>query len=117
VKLLLDENLSHRIVDLLSTEYPGSDHVRNCGLRGARDGAIWEYARANGFVIVSKDDDFRERSAAEGFPPKVVWLSVGNAGTPMIAALLRRERTRLQFFERDPEAALLVVVDDSSRLT
>lgn len=116
MKLPLDENLSHQIVELLSTDFPGSAHVRHGGLSGARDGAIWEYARANGFVIVSKDDDFRDRSAAEGFPSKVVWLSVGNAGTPVIAALLRRERTRLQFFEPDPEAALLVV-DDSSRLT
>ena len=36
------------------------------------------------FAIVSKDSDFREGSFAEGHPPKVIWLAVGNAGTAEI---------------------------------
>jgi predicted nuclease of predicted toxin-antitoxin system len=51
-------------------------------------------ARTHGFVIASKDTDFRERVYVEGFPPKVIWLDVGNAGTAGIAALLRGERER-----------------------
>jgi len=43
---------------------------------------------------VSKDTDFRERSFVEGFPPRIIWLDVGNAGTRSIADLLRRERHR-----------------------
>jgi hypothetical protein len=50
--------------------------------------------RAQGLLIVSKDTDFRERSYVEGFPPKIIWLDVGNAGTAAIAELLRRERHR-----------------------
>ena len=41
--------------------------------------------RRSGLVIVSKDTDFRERSYVEGFPPKVIWLDVGNAGRRAIA--------------------------------
>ena len=106
MKLLFDENLSHELVNDVAGEYPGSTHVRDVGLRGAEDQQIWDYARTHDFVIVSKDTDFRERSYVEGFPPKIVWLDVGNAGTAAIAALLRRERERVEMQE---ETSLLIL--------
>jgi predicted nuclease of predicted toxin-antitoxin system len=109
VKLLFDENVSNRLVERLSNEFPGSTHVRNIGLRGADDQQIWNHARAHGFAIVSKDTDFREQSSVEGFPPKVIWLEVGTAGTSAIADLLRRERQRIERFETDSEAAFLIL--------
>jgi predicted nuclease of predicted toxin-antitoxin system len=60
-------------------------------------------------VIVSKDDDFRQRSFVEGAPPKVVWLKVGNAGTRPIAELLRSESERLFSFSTEDESSLLIV--------
>ncbi len=109
MKLLFDENLSPDLVGLVRDEYPGSTHVRDLGLRGASDRRIWDHARDNGFVIVSKDDDFRQRSLLEGAPPKVVWLQVGNAGTAPIAGLLREQARRLRRFEGEEETALLIV--------
>lgn len=109
MRLLFDENVSPRLARVLADEYPGSVHARSVGLRGADDHRIWEYASTQGFCIVSKDADFRERSFVEGFPPKVIWLDVGNAGTAMIAHLLRVERDRVEAFERDEEASLLVL--------
>jgi len=70
---------------------------------------IWEYAKAQGFAVASKDTDFRERSFFEGFPPKVIWLDVGNAGTAQIAALLRSERQRAMRFEQSTDASLLIL--------
>jgi predicted nuclease of predicted toxin-antitoxin system len=109
VKLLFDENLSHRLSQLVATEYPESVHVRHVGLLGADDAHIWEHARAGGYAIVSKDSDFRQRSFLEATPPKVVWLDVGNAGTQAIADLLRREQPQMEAFAGDEEAALLVL--------
>jgi len=109
VKLLFDENLSPLLTELLRDEYPNSTHVRDLGLTGAPDKRIWDHARDNGFAIVSKDDDFRQRSFLEGAPPKVVWLQVGNAGTQSIAELLRREAGRLRRFASEEESALLIV--------
>jgi predicted nuclease of predicted toxin-antitoxin system len=109
VKLLFDENLSPDLVDLVRGEYPGSTHVREAGLRGAPDRRIWAYAQDNGFVIVSKDDDFRQRSLLEGAPPKVVWLQVGNSGTAPIAELLREQAPQLRQFEGEAESAFLIV--------
>jgi predicted nuclease of predicted toxin-antitoxin system len=109
VKLLFDENLSHTLVGILAHEFPGCEHVRNAGLRAAEDGQIWDHARTNGFVIISKNTDFRERSYVEGFPPKIIWLDVGNAGTEAIAELLRRERQRIELFEKQDETSLLIL--------
>ena len=62
MKLLFDQNLSHRLVGALQQEYPGSQHVRTIGLKDAADIAIWEYAAQHEFVIVIKDADSHQRS-------------------------------------------------------
>jgi predicted nuclease of predicted toxin-antitoxin system len=109
VKLLFDANLSHKLVGILAHDFPNCTHVRNVGLRAAGDGQIWDHARTGGFLIVSKDTDFRERSYVEGFPPKIIWLDVGNAATSAIAELLRRERQRIEHFEKQEETSLLIL--------
>lgn len=109
MKLLFDENLSPRLVHALESEYPNSAHVRALGLRGATDGAIWERARQEAYAIVSKDNDFRQLSFLHGAPPKIIWLSVGNAGTEAVLRFLRSQRAEIQTFEADTEASLLVL--------
>jgi predicted nuclease of predicted toxin-antitoxin system len=59
MKLLFDQNLSHRLVERLNDIYPDSTHVREVGLRDADDLVIWQYAGAHGYAIVSKDSDFQ----------------------------------------------------------
>jgi predicted nuclease of predicted toxin-antitoxin system len=69
VRLLLDQNLSPRLLMVLGDLYPGSTHVREVGLQAADDDSVWRYAVAHGFAIVSKDADFHERSFLLGHPP------------------------------------------------
>lgn len=107
MKALFDANLSPALVKALELQFPNSAHVRDVGLRTATDDEIWIYARANGFTIVSKDTDFRERSFVEGAPPKVIWLDVGNAGTDEIVTLVQREHRRILEFEGQLDASLL----------
>ena len=57
MKLLLDENLSRRLVSFLQQDYPGSTQVALIGLERADDKDIWEFAKKNGFVIVTRDAD------------------------------------------------------------
>lgn len=109
MKLLFDENLSPRLVDLLAAEFPGSTHPERLGMRGAADARIWAYAREHGYTIVSKDNDFRQYAFLYGPPPKVLWLSVRNAGTTEIASLLADHAAEIQAFDATPEQSLLVV--------
>lgn len=110
MKLLLDENLSPNLVRQLAAAYPESCHVDQVGLRGEADARIWTFAREQGYVVVSKDSDFRELSATRGAPPKVVWLAIGNAGTRAIRDLLLANHARLESFVADPEEAMLVLI-------
>ncbi len=109
MKLLFDENLSPRLVELPASEFPGSRHIESLDMRGATDGTVWEYAQENDYVIVSKDNDFRQRSFLYGPPPKVISVSVGNAGTDKIAELLRQNRNQIQTFVDDPSQGLLLL--------
>ena len=109
MKLLFDQNLSHRLVTSVSDVYPGSVHVREVGLRDADDEAVWSYAAGHGLVIVSKDMDFHQRSLVFGPPPKVVWIRLGNASTGQIETLLRTRREALLAFEQDQDAAFFAV--------
>lgn len=109
MKLLLDENLSPRLVQRLEPVYPGTTHVDLVGLHGKADAEIWEFARRESYTIVSKDNDFRQLSVLHGPPPKVVWLSVGNVGTDAIAELLERHRGDVEAFNAAPEESLLVI--------
>ena len=109
MSLLFDENLSERLIKLLHDSYRGSKHVDTVGLGGHPDQAIWEYASREGLAIVSKDNDFRQLSFLFGPPPKVIWLSVGNAGTEIIAAELEARRQAVDAFLNTPEEGLLVI--------
>ena len=94
---------------MYSPVFPGSVHVENCGLDRALDREVWEYARAHGFVLVSKDADFSEMSVVFGFPPKVLWIQRGNCSTRDIEQLLRAAQVRILDLERDPRTGILVL--------
>jgi len=70
VKLLLDENLSRRLVERLADLFPGTIHVAAAGLLQSPDTTIWEYAKMSDFTIVSANADFYELATSFGPPPK-----------------------------------------------
>lgn len=107
MKLLLDENLSFRLVAMLSDIYPDSTHVRDVGLLGAEDQHIWVYAAEHGFLLASKDTDFYERSLVFGAPPKIIWLRIGNSTVNETAALLRNQYIVVRHFTEDAIATFL----------
>ncbi len=108
-RLLLDQNLAASLVRRLSDLYPESAHVREMGLASADDETIWNVAAANGYVIVTKDDDFRQRSLLRGPPPYVVWVRLGNCRTAEVEALLRGRVIDVRALVADPDATLLIL--------
>jgi predicted nuclease of predicted toxin-antitoxin system len=109
VKLLFDQNLSFRLVGALSDLFPNSAHVRDFALTRADDDQIWDCAKTNGFTIISKDSDFRQRSFLFGAPPKAIWIDLGNCSTKEIEDLLRKSLIQIMDFDGDPAATLLVL--------
>ncbi|MDD5322569.1 MAG: DUF5615 family PIN-like protein [Methylococcales bacterium] len=76
MKLLLDENLSRRIVPFSQNSFPGSTQVALIGLERVNDRVIRQYAIDNGYIITTQDADFYEMSLLHGQPPKIVWLKI-----------------------------------------
>lgn len=109
MKLLFDENLSPKLPRLLAMIFPDSVHARECHLLGQTDEDVWEYARLNGYTIVSKDSDFQQRSLLYGHPPKVVWLRMGNCTRQELVHLIDAHSQNILAFDRDPSESVLVV--------
>jgi predicted nuclease of predicted toxin-antitoxin system len=111
-KLLLDQNLSRRLVEPLQRAFPGSAHLSSFNLQSVADREIFDFARLNGFAILSKDADFHHLSFRFGSPPKVIWLRVGNASTAEISEVLHAQAFRIRLFLDDEESSMLVISPD-----
>lgn len=109
MKLLLDENLSDRIVNRIIDLYPDSEQVKSLGLTNTDDGIIWDYAKVNEFVIVSKDSDFYYRSLLYGHPPKFIYLRIGNSPTSKIVQILRDNFDTISQFGDQKSESILVL--------
>ena len=109
MKLLFDENLSPGLATRLADIFPGSTHVREIGLQAANDPTVWEHARQNDYLIVSKDADMHDLSLHFGAPPKVIWLRLGNCTTSEVENLLRRELEAIDAFYLDESLSLLAL--------
>ena len=109
MKLLLDENLSPTLLPKLLSDFPDSGHVEAFGLRQTDDAFVWDFAKRNGFVIVTKDRDFNVRSLLYGHPPKVVWVRLGNCSTAQVLRILLTNRPQLESFFANPLQGLLLI--------
>ncbi len=109
MSLLLDQNLSRKLVSRLAIPYPGCTHVLDCGLQTASDADVWAYAQRHALSIVTKDSDFIGLLALRGHPPKVLWLQSGNGPSSFIEGLLLAHQSQIATFLADPSAGLLVI--------
>jgi predicted nuclease of predicted toxin-antitoxin system len=109
LRLLFDANLSPRLVDRLAELFPGSAHVFDTGLaRFTPDEVIWEYARAQGFAIVTADSDFLDLAGSRGAPPKIIHLENCNYRTARVEDLLRRHAIWIAELEQSSRAVLVI---------
>lgn len=109
--LLLDENVSPRLVPKLEPLFPGTRCVERVAELGAAatDRAVWQYARTRGLAIVTKDKDFVDLVVRFGHPPKVIRLTIGNARVQPLEDHIRRNRGKIAEFLGNPSSGLLIV--------
>ena len=94
MKLLFDENLSLKLPHLLAALFPGSAHVRECGVLGQPD----------------EDSDFQQRSLLYGHPPKLVWLRIGNCTRQQLVQFITTHEQDIHALETDPFESVLVLL-------
>jgi predicted nuclease of predicted toxin-antitoxin system len=79
MRFLVDAQLPPALARTLATGGHEAEHVADIGLGGAKDQTIWEYAARVGAVIVSKYEDFAQRTFFGKGGPRVVWIRLPNA--------------------------------------
>ena len=110
IKLLLDANLSYRLVSKIKNSYPDCLHVSKTGLPiPATDIQIWKWAKDNDYNIVTNDEDFESLSNLYGFPPKVILLKTGNQSTSYIANLLMTNTDDITEFISNEDLGILEI--------
>lgn len=108
-KLLFDQNLSPKLVERLADLHPNSEHLELLNLGTADDALVWEYARRNGFIVVTKDADFADLSVLRGFPPKIVWIRCGNCSTKDIEKIQRDHTGEIEGLTSNLDSGILTL--------
>jgi predicted nuclease of predicted toxin-antitoxin system len=97
MKILLDANISWKLVNILTPVFGECAHVDLIGLPvPAGDKDIWDYALNNGYIIITKDSDFLDLLELKGFPPKIVLLKTGNNSSGVLAELLSNSKQKIE---------------------
>ena len=111
MKILLDQNISFRVVSLLSGSFDEVGHVKSLQLVDASDLDIWQFALNNNYTIVTFDSDFIDLATLKGSPPKIIWLRFGNSSNLKIAnkLLLNAEAIKSFIENPSPEIAFLEI--------
>lgn len=110
MKLLLDENLSRRLVPFLQQDFPGTSHVVLLGLESASDREVWNVAKIDGYVMVTRDADFQELSVVWGAPSQVVRLKTLNVNrASMLNLLLENKEEIYQILETDGRTCIELI--------
>jgi predicted nuclease of predicted toxin-antitoxin system len=107
MKLLFDNNLSPKLVKLLKQNEFKCAHVVELKLESASDLEVWRYAQNHDFTLVSKDSDFVDLLFLRGFPPKLIWIKMGNCRTTDIAQAFTRHQEEILRFINDADLGLL----------
>ena len=110
MRLLLDANISWKLVNILAPEFCKCNHVDFiCHAIPVKDELIWNYAKENGHIIVTKDNDFVDLLELKGFPPKVVLVKTGNNSSKVLAELIINAKSKIEDLENTNEYGLLEI--------
>lgn len=109
MRLLLDQNISYRLVRRIEQTFPGTEQVRRLGLENSTDKEIWEFAKKENFTIVTFDSDFYDLSLLLGHPPKLIWIRSGNLTTSNIERTLNAKAEQIGMFIGDKEISCLEI--------
>jgi predicted nuclease of predicted toxin-antitoxin system len=78
MKLLIDNQLPFQLAVFLRLRGHECSHVIDAGLDEASDLELWTRAAAEGWVVVSKDEDFVSLASRPGDAGRLIWVRLGN---------------------------------------
>ncbi len=111
LETFIRSNISPKIVRLLEKDFPNSRQVRHVDLESASDSTLFDFAKNQGFTIVTFDSDFVDLNVVKGIPPKIIWLRTGNMTTKNISNLISSQIANIQNFINSKESEILEILD------
>ena len=111
MRLLFDQNISHKVLAMLPEQYQGSTSVKLEGLWDNSDREIWEFARKNNYTIETQDFDFNDLNLLLGFPPKIIWVRCGNLRTKDFANVLSTYINAIDQFLKDNQHGCFEIIN------
>lgn len=101
MRLLLDTNLSHKLVPRLADVYPGLAHVKSFGYGSTGDPGVWALALREGFTaVVTRDRGFEAEAARASLPPPRVICLLIDGKPSIVESVMRRHRDLIVLFHR-----------------
>lgn len=111
MNLLLDANLSWRLIKKLEPTYNEVFHANQIGLTiPPSDIEIWKWAKLNNSIIVTNDDDYYYLMLQKGFPPKIILLRTGNLNTSKTATLLMNNHLKIKLWDKNNTFGILEII-------
>ena len=111
MKILLDANISWKLINRLSSIFGECSHVDSIGLKiPPSDIDIWKYALKHNMTIFTKDSDFVDLLDVYGFPPKIVIIKTGNSKNNALEELLLKSKDEIVELEKS-DFGLLKIID------
>lgn len=107
MKILLDENVSWRIIKFIENCFDEVKHISSISTNRLSDKDIWDYAKINSFTILTYDADFRNFVSYYNYPPKVVWLSTCNISKAKLAELIKNNIDSINEFGNNDDFGIL----------
>ena len=89
--------------------------LRDLYLRDAEDERIFQQARQQGIVIISKDSDFVEMVLRLGIPPQLLWVTCGNVTNRRLQDLLAQVFPQAQELLASGEAVVEIADLEASK--
>ena len=86
----IDAHLSPAIATWINNTFEdiSAFALRDLGLRDAEDWEIFEAAKAQGVIFLTKDSDFADLVERRDVPPKIIWLTCGNTSNARLKEIL-----------------------------
>jgi len=85
----IDAHLSPAIATWITNNFAVTAvALRDLGLRDAEDPEIFETAKDQGVVFMTKDSDFVDLVERLGSPPQIIWLTCGNTSNARLREIL-----------------------------
>ena len=112
MKILLDQNISFKLVNKIKEIFDVVNHIKDFGLLDTKDIEIWNFAKNNNFSIISFDSDFFDLSLLYGHPPKIIWLRTFNQTSKNIEVMLNNFKYQIkEFLNENDDNSCLEILD------